>query len=107
MKVAILDALAHGSGGTWRDDTAISRFNSYDRLVQLNVVAMGLNQLGMQPMLAGENWKFVQNPFILRNPRGKILKASNDILRKHGERIQLRSSKLEIVGWGLVDESDQ
>ena len=103
LREGIIAAGRVGSHTTFDQDAWIQGFNYESRIVQLNLVAFGLSELGMQPMLAGEYWRPVRNPFVLRNVEAKIPKATKYIRSAHGESISLRSSKLKITDWGVAD----
>jgi len=45
------------------DDFIYTKFNSQPRAVQLNLVALALNDLGISPPFKGEFWQVVRNPF--------------------------------------------
>jgi hypothetical protein len=45
------------------DDFIYTKFNSSPRQVQLNLIAIALNDLGIEPSLKGEFWHEVRNPF--------------------------------------------
>jgi hypothetical protein len=45
------------------EDFVYTDFNSQPRLVQLNLIAMALNDLNIEPPLKGEFWNEVRNPF--------------------------------------------
>lgn len=45
------------------DDFIYTKFNSESRPVQLNLIALALNDLGIQPPFEWESWHEVRNPF--------------------------------------------
>ena len=45
------------------DELIERRFNSASRFVQLNFIALALNDLGIEPSFKGEFWHEVRNPF--------------------------------------------
>ena len=73
--------------------------------MQLNFVAFGLNELGIDPLL-DEYWPRVQNPMLL-NIEKKLDKAKRYVEHRHGTRIQIRESRLRLEDWGLVDQSSE
>jgi hypothetical protein len=104
---AVVSALRIGCGTRFDQDHWINLFNHEKRPVQLNVVAMALNQLGHSPMLPGESWRVVANPFVIPNIEGKLESAARDILRQHGELIWLHDSRLRLENWGLADVREE
>lgn len=107
LKEGVISAFRAGTRVRFEDDSWIARFNHSDRLLQLNFVAMGFNELGERPMLAGEDWQPVQNPMVIRNIEGKVDKANRYLHRRHGKVVRLRNSKLAITDWGIADLSDR
>ena len=79
------------------------RFNHSSRLVQLNFVAFGLNELGHVPMLEGA-WPRVNNPTVLNNIEAKLDQAQQYIKRRYGTLVTIRNSQLELKDWGLADQ---
>ena len=45
------------------DEFVVEKFDSSERVVQLNCIAIALNDLGVQPNLENEFWLEVRNPF--------------------------------------------
>lgn len=45
------------------DEYVYTKFNSSPRQIQLNLIAIALNDIGIQPSLKGEFWQEVRNPF--------------------------------------------
>jgi len=82
----------------------INTFNHSSRLVQLNFVAFGLNELGHDPMLEGV-WPRVNNPMVLNNIEGKLDQAQRYVKRRHGVLVRIRDSRLELKDWGLAEQS--
>lgn len=103
LKSAVISVLRMGSRTPFDQGHWINIFNHENRTTQLNIVAMALNELGHSPMLFGELWRPVKNPFIIRDVEGKLDRAAQYIQRRHGEVIRLRSSRLTLEAWGLAD----
>lgn len=53
--------------------------------------------------IQGENWKPIQNPFVIRDIEGSLEKAFRDYARRHGTIVKLKSSRLALKVWGLAD----
>lgn len=84
-------------------------FNLSPRFVQLNVVALGLNELGDPPLLTSERWRLVRNPFVLSEAARELEKARRFFEKRYGSSLhgfswRLRSRLLAIKEWGLCDE---
>jgi hypothetical protein len=92
-----------GARGRRDDDWWLRTFNHAERVVQLNFVAIGFNELRMPPMLPREHWRPVRNPMVVRGVEHKLPKARAYFQRAHGIDIQLRRSKLVILDWGLSE----
>lgn len=107
LKDGVIAALRAGQRGRFDEEFWVNKFNHADRLVQLNVVALAFNELGEKPMLQGEDWQPVRNPFVLRDIAGKISKATRAIERRHGRVVQIRASKLALQDWGIGELSEQ
>ena len=108
LKDGIITAFRVGARDGHRFDPQywIDTFNHANRLVQLNFVAFGLNELGHDPMLEGA-WPRVNNPLALTNIEGKLEQAQRYIKRRHGTLVRIRNSRLNIVDWGLADQSGE
>ncbi len=94
LKDGILSALKVGDRTRFGTNYWIKSFNRAGRLVQLNFVAMGLNELGLRPMLPGEDWLPVRNPWVIRNIESKLSKATRYIERRHQQAVRIRDSRL-------------
>jgi hypothetical protein len=105
LREGIMSAFRVGSPFPQNEEAWSTKFNNLSRVVQLNFVAMGFNELGMLPSLPDEYWRPVRNPFILRGIEHKLDKASRYIERRHGTRVRLRDGKLALLDWGLDDLS--
>ena len=104
LRNGILSALRAGDHSPrFDEDYWINSFNHADRVVQLNIVVLAFDQLGARPLLQGEEWSIVGNPWVLENIETKLNKARRDLERRHGQAIQIRSSKLLLEDWGLSD----
>ncbi len=80
------------------DDFIYTQFHSESRVVQLNLVALALNDLGIEPPYKGEFWHEVRNPF-----RPDIY-DSNDIAavqarlsNQHGVHFQLAREPMHLM----------
>ena len=66
LKEGIISAFRAGDRTHFDQDWWVSTFNASSRSVQLNFVALGLNELGHRPILEGV-WPRVRNPMVLNN----------------------------------------
>jgi hypothetical protein len=106
LKAGVLSAFKAGDRSTVFDkESWIATFNHANRLVQLNFVAIAFNELGQRPMLAGEDWKPVRNPMVIKDIASKIDKASRYIFQRHGKTVVVHKSRLTITDWGIADLS--
>lgn len=103
LKDGMMSAFKADTRLRFDEDWWVTTFNKESRIVQLNFVVMGFNELEMRPMLAGEDWQPVRNPLVLRNIVSKLDKAGRYIARRHGKVVRLRTSKLALKDWGLAD----
>lgn len=103
LKDGMMSAFRAGTRLRFDEEWWVATFNNESRVVQLNFVVMGFNELGMRPMLAGEDWQPVGNPLVLRNIESKLDKAGRYIARRHGKVVRLRTSRLALKDWGLAD----
>jgi len=88
-----------GFPSTSREE-ALRDFDSRSRFIQLNIIAMALETMGHQPMLPGEAWQYVRNPFVggLEDPRYVDL-AAGMIKKDHGVDIQISNESLNTSLW--------
>ena len=107
LKDKILSVFNAGSPTRLDTEWWVKTFNYSHRVVQLNFVAMGLNELGFPPMLEGETWSPVPNPLVVRNIEGKLAKAGRKIQRRHGIVVRLSTSRLSLEDWGLADSFEK
>ena len=84
----------------------INTFNRSRRVVQLNFVAFGLNEVGHVPMLEGA-WPRVNNPMVLNDIEGKLDQAQRYLKRRHGTLVRIRNSRLRLEEWGLAEQSGE
>ena len=107
LKDGIISAFRVGArqGRRFDQQDWINTFNHSNRLVQLNFVAFGLNELGHDPML--EAWPRVNNPMMLNNIEGKLDQAQRYVKRRHGALVTIRNSQLELKDWGLAEQSGE
>lgn len=103
LKSAVISVLRAGSRTPFDEGRWIHIFNHEKRTTQLNIVAMAFNELGHSPLLFGELWRPIKNPFVIRDVEGKLERAARYLQRRHGEVVRLRSSRLALEAWGLAD----
>lgn len=106
LKEGIISAFRVGAREGHRFDQQdwTNRFNNSSRLVQLNFVTFGLNELGHVPMLEGA-WPRVNNPMVL-NIEAKLDQAQRYIKRRHGTLVRIPAFQLELKDWGLAEQSE-
>ena len=105
LKDGIHRGVLAGTRGTRDSDWWLKQFNHADRLVQLNFVAIGFNELEEAPSLPREYWRAVRNPMVVRGIANKLPKAHRYILRTHGLTVRLRTARLVLTEWGLSETS--
>lgn len=89
-----------------REDVAYKDFNSEPRHVQLNIIMMALNELHKDPMLPGEHWSSVGNPFLLGpNITEEMSSVSKAIEKKHRISVVVRENQFILSEKGLADAS--
>lgn len=77
---------------TWYD--ILSHLDAMPESARFGFFALAMNELDLHPTLSGENWRRVQNPFILLRGAGmSILTVQCDLQKKHGVTIELNSHK--------------
>lgn len=105
LKSGMISALRKAARIPFDEHGWISKFNRAARVVQLNFIALGFADLGMRPLLRGENWQLVRDPFAIRNIERKLNKADRYVERRHGRNIHLRRPELSLEHWGLSDSA--
>lgn len=80
----------------------VDKFNRHSRFEQLNVLAMALNELGHNPILQGELWHEVRNPFLSVYER-HIASIYKRIASRHGIVISLPAKPFRMTDWGISD----
>ena len=107
LRIALKNVFRSAGGAPYDDEYWVNMFNAEDRTIQLNLVAMALNELGQHPSVQRTNWRQVANPLVLHDVRQHIVNARAEIARKYGPSIALKSGKLKIFEWGLGEDSYQ
>ncbi len=80
------------------DDFIFRKFNRETRAVQLNLVAMALNDLGIFPPFEGEFWHEVRNPFRAGIVDSADIEAVQErLLNQHGSNIQIKNGTLQLM----------
>lgn len=80
------------------DDFIYTQFNSQPRAAQLNLVAMALNELGIEPPFKGESWHEVRNPFLPSAYDASDLAAVQARMsNQHGVHFQLGGDSLHFM----------
>lgn len=86
------------------DSAAIDSFNEESRFVQLNIIAMALNELGHSPHIANEYWQAVSNPLLANlGDDAHISAVSRRLKSNYGEDITIPERQFKLVSWGLSD----
>jgi hypothetical protein len=111
LKDAVISAMKSGHRRAFDEQHWMHCFNTEERVIQLNLVAFGFMELGMEPLLGGR-WEPVYNPFVIRGIEAKLEKAGRHIQWRYPAKldaftpqksIRLRSGKLSLHDWGLAD----
>lgn len=98
VRTQITHILHAGGPGSMSPDFVYRMFNSQARAVQLNVVALALNDLGIDPPFKGEFWHPVRNPFMpgLYN-EGDFEAVQARLAHQHGQHFQVGREPLHIM----------
>jgi len=103
----IVRTLQRGIPGQSSDREVITMFNCESRFVQLNIIAMAMNDLHQYPPLIGEHWQYVKNPFVFKFRPIKpdfFAGVSKRLFRKHGVSITISEDRqLQLTDQGLID----
>jgi hypothetical protein len=99
----VISAMRAGVRGLFDQQNWINTFNHCDRVVQLNVVALGFNEIKMPPLLRSEGWRPVRNPFVLNISLGDLDRARRFFRKRYGGSWPLSNGRLAIMDWGLTD----
>jgi hypothetical protein len=78
-------------------------FNDTDRAAQLNFIALALGEMGASPMLEGQFWHPIKNPFSVSVDRDTIEFVARRLRGQYGETITLRQRPFAIVDGVLTD----
>jgi hypothetical protein len=99
----VISAMRAGVRGRFDQQHWINTFNHCDRVVQLNIVALGFNEINMPPSLRSEQWRPVSNPFVLSISISDLDKARSFFQRRYGGSWPLSNGRLAILDWGTAD----
>ena len=100
LKSGIVNAWRHSGFPNMKEEDIYEQFNHCTRFQQLNILAMAFNELNHDPMLPGEFWQFVKNPFLPDLDDEHHLKSVAARLKsKHGVDIQIPEQRLNIYDW--------
>jgi hypothetical protein len=99
----VISAMRAGVRGRFDQEYWINNFNHCDRVVQLNVVALGFNELNMPPLLRSEGWRPVRKPFVLNISLGDLDKARRFFQKRYRGSWPLSNGRLALMNWGLAD----
>jgi hypothetical protein len=104
LKNTIVDVWRSGSGfSSMTEESIVERFNSEPRIVQLNFVAMALNELGHEPLLPNEPWHSVVNPFIPVND-SHVAAVRRRLQAAHGVDLNIASLPLKMTKDGIFEQ---
>lgn len=80
------------------EDFIYTQFHSQPRVVQLNILALALNDLGLKPPFKGEFWHEVRNPFRPDIYDSKDIAAVQARLsHQHGVHFQLAEDPMHLM----------
>ena len=88
-------------------EDVVRRFNGETRLVQLNIVAVALKELGHPPILSGAEWIPVINPLVAKADQGQIDHVSRWLNEKFNTSLQIKDGKLQMTEVCLTDRGGQ
>jgi|ERR1039457_4950153 TPR repeat protein len=79
-------------------------FNDHERLCQLNVIALALAHLDIDPNVAGESWMLVNHPFALPTDSNDLQANARHFRRKHNLTVSVGTEKINIRNWAEFGE---
>ena len=79
-------------------------FNDHERLCQLNVIALALSELYLDPNVKGESWMVVRNPFALSTDISDLQTNASHFLRKYNLTVSVGTEKIDIRKWAKFCE---
>lgn len=79
-------------------------FNDRDRLCQLNVIALALAHLDIDPNIAGESWMLVNHPFALPTDSNDLQTNASHFRRKHNLSVSVGTDRIDIRKWAADEE---
>lgn len=100
LKSGIISAWRHSGFPNMKEEDIYEQFNHCTRFQQLNILAMAFNELNQDPMLPGEFWQTVKNPFLPGLDEKQHLQSVAARLKsKHGVDIRIPDERLNIYDW--------
>ena len=100
LKSGVVKAWRHSGFPNMKEEDIYEQFNHSTRFQQLNILAMACNELNQDPMLPGEFWQSVKNPFLPELDDKHHLKSVAARLKsKHGVDIQIPEVRLNLYEW--------
>jgi len=100
LKSGIVSAWRHSGFPNMKEEDIYEQFNHCTRFQQLNILAMAFNELNQDPMLPGEFWQSVKNPFLPElNDEHHLKSVAARLKSKHGVDIQIPEERLNIYDW--------
>jgi len=97
LRVQILHVLRSGGMTSRADEQLLEFFNNQPRLVQLNLVAIACADLNIPPIVFGEIWHEVRNPFLPQiYDEADLMAVSHRILNQRRVKITIRTEPIEL-----------
>lgn len=98
LRSQIAHILRAGGRRDLPDDRVNRSFNSRERLVQLNLIAIALNDLGIEPPFRGEFWHEVRNPFLPNiYDEDDLVAVQSRLSHQHGIHFQVAKKSLDLA----------
>lgn len=94
----VIEMGVQASGHRQNAEQYCGHFNRKERLCQLNVIALALSQLNINPVI-GELWMQVSNPFTLNIDSTDIKANAAYLLKKHNLKVSVGTDQIDIRKW--------
>lgn len=97
VKNQLIEMWLQSTGGRIEDH--VESFNSYDRITQLNYLAMAMYYAGLESPVRDENWSQVTRPGIYLPDDKDMAVNANYFKQKYGVSVSVKPGTINISGW--------
>lgn len=80
-------------------ESRIESFKRYDRLTQLNYLAVAMYYAGVPSPVPGETWSAIPTPGVNLPDRSDLLTNADWFIKKWGVKVTVKSESLDISEW--------